>query len=87
MRREWLGHLGEELMVTFDNVFVVELTQAEYVAELEEVVTAFAATTTPPTRTVEARMTKLFFNNAIALLDYRTALRAFYRLVVLVTDT
>jgi hypothetical protein len=79
--------LGEELIVTFDNVFVVELTQPEYVAELDDVVTAFAATTTPPTRTIEARMTKLFFHNDIALLDYWTAMRARSRLVGWITLT
>jgi len=49
MTREWLGHLGLALIVTFESVFVTELRHAEYLrtGALED--SALAMAIPPPT--------------------------------------
>jgi hypothetical protein len=50
MTREWLGHLGLPLIVTFESDFVTELRHAEYrrTGALED--SALAMAIPPPTR-------------------------------------
>jgi hypothetical protein len=67
IRREWVGHLGEELTDTSDNVFVVELRHAEYVAVVVVGVAAFAAITPPQRSAVTPKAVKPFFQNFMTL--------------------